>query len=468
MHNSAGHLDIRETLDGAEFVALLLDDVSFRVMDASRGTCAMLGYSIELIRECSLFDLAPALNNREFAKLLKPLHHGTAKSVTLRASFVRAGGGRFPALCRIEHVTAADGACAYSLIALPSDAENPGLKLAELMDLVPNMIYARDIYGHYLLANRATAEAHGTTTEQLLRGVFTPTHRPAEEVAAALAADLAVIESGKPRVNNEEVFTDARGRRRVLQAVRLPYRPSGANHPAVLVVTIDITERRDAEHFASMASHDLQEPLSKVQAIGEMLRRTTGGTLDEKSSGYVAAMTDTTRQMQELIRDLLDYSRLNYHGRPAAEVDVSLVVMEVVAAFELRVAETRAQIHIDPLPVVRADAGQMRQLFQNLFSNALKYRREGVAPEIRVTVEKTKDRLIVTVSDNGIGFEPRYAEQIFEAFQRLHNRAEFEGTGLGLTICRRIVERHGGRIRAEGSTGKGARFVMEFPASMVV
>jgi light-regulated signal transduction histidine kinase (bacteriophytochrome) len=168
--------------------------------------------------------------------------------------------------------------------------------------------------------------------------------------------------------------------------------------------------------------------------------------------------------MSRLIDDLLSFSRVTTHARPFSRVDLAATARDVIEDLELQAAQAGGRVEVGPLPEVEADPVQMRQLFQNLVGNALKFRRPGVPPVGRVAAAPAPDGWVVTVADNGIGFEDRHAARIFQVFQRLHGRDEYDGTGVGLAICRKIVDRHGGTITARGRPGEGATFVVALPA----
>jgi signal transduction histidine kinase len=218
---------------------------------------------------------------------------------------------------------------------------------------------------------------------------------------------------------------------------------------------------KELYQFAFIASHDLQEPLKKIQAFGQRLAAQVG--LDEEGRDFLNRMRLATTRMQQLIDDLLDYSRVTTQGRPPEPIDLNRAVAEASSDLQVRVQETGAMIEVDRFPPALGDPGQMRQLFLNLIGNALKYHRPDVPPYIHVGLETHSGIATIVVSDQGIGFDQSDAERIFEVFQRLHGRSEYEGTGIGLAICRKIVQRHGGTISAEGRPGEGARFLITFP-----
>jgi signal transduction histidine kinase len=229
---------------------------------------------------------------------------------------------------------------------------------------------------------------------------------------------------------------------------------------------------RALQEFAGVASHDLQEPLRKIQAFGDRLKTKSGPALDDTGRDYLERMQGAAVRMSTLINDLLSYSRVSTKVQPFIPVDLGRVAKEVLSDLQARVQQTQGHVEVGPLPTVDADPLQMRQLLQNLISNALKFHRPGVPPLVQVTGERRECQgsqeppiCTITVLDNGIGFEEQFRDKIFGFFQRLHGRGEYEGTGMGLAICRRIVEQHGGTITATGKPGEGSSFVVTLPFS---
>jgi PAS domain S-box-containing protein len=237
-------------------------------------------------------------------------------------------------------------------------------------------------------------------------------------------------------------------------------------HEAELRARGAALERSNAEleQFAYVASHDLQEPLRMVASYTQLLARRYQGKLDAQADKYIAFAVDGAQRMQTLINDLLALSRVGTQGRPFVPTDVGAVVQRALRWLGKSLEESGGAVEVGPMPTVPADAGQLEQVFQNLLANALKFRRPGVPPRIAVTAVPNGAEWRCAVRDNGIGFEPQYAEQIFVVFQRLHTRAEYAGTGVGLAICKKVVERHGGRIWAESVPNEGTTFYFTLPA----
>jgi light-regulated signal transduction histidine kinase (bacteriophytochrome) len=217
---------------------------------------------------------------------------------------------------------------------------------------------------------------------------------------------------------------------------------------------------RELQEFASVASHDLQEPLRKILAFGERLRSRAGTSLDAIATGYLTRMLDASTRMRRLIDDALECARLSTGTAHIERVALEDAVSGAVANLTVPVDAT---LEVSPLPTIDADAGQMRQLFQNLLSNACKFRRHDLPLVVKVGAEPVDaDIWAITVTDNGIGFDQQHADRVFTMFQRLHGR-RFDGSGIGLAVCRRIVERHHGSIEARGVAGLGGSFVVRLP-----
>ncbi len=220
---------------------------------------------------------------------------------------------------------------------------------------------------------------------------------------------------------------------------------------------------RELEEFAFVASHDLQEPLRKIQAFSERLAKRSAG-LDDDGRDYLQRMTSAAARMQALIIDLLDYSRVNTRGQPLQKLELDQLLDEVLQDLETALEQSGAQVQREPLPPVRGDASQLRRVLQNLLSNALKFQQTGQRPLIRIYAEHPSGNAwVLCIADNGIGFDEKYLDRIFNPFQRLHGREAYAGTGIGLAIVKKIVERHGASITASSAPGVGSIFRISFP-----
>lgn len=219
----------------------------------------------------------------------------------------------------------------------------------------------------------------------------------------------------------------------------------------------------ELEQFAYVASHDLQEPLRMVASYTQLLARRYAGQLDADADEFIGFAVDGARRMQELINDLLTYSRVGTRPLQLESVDTNHVVGQVVGDLAAAIEESHARVTHDNLPIVRGDPIQLGQLFQNLIANGIKFHRLDEAPQVHVSAVLDHCVWAFSVSDNGIGIEPQYLERVFVLFQRLHSRADYAGTGIGLTLCKKIVERHGGQIRVDSAPGHGTIFGFTWP-----
>jgi len=221
---------------------------------------------------------------------------------------------------------------------------------------------------------------------------------------------------------------------------------------------------KELEQFAYVASHDLQEPLRMVMGYSQLLAKRYGDRLDQKAKEYIDFAVDGAKRMQGLIEDLLTYSRVGSRGKAFAWTDCEVVLEKTLTALQMAIQECGATVSHDPLPTVMGDEFQLGQLFQNLLGNAIKYR-NSEAPQVHISCKQETKQWTFAVKDNGIGIEPQYRERIFQIFQRLHTRQEFEGSGIGLAICKKIIERHGGQIWVESELGEGSTFFFTLPAT---
>lgn len=220
----------------------------------------------------------------------------------------------------------------------------------------------------------------------------------------------------------------------------------------------------ELDRFAYVASHDLQEPLRKILVFSDKIQTKYKEVIDQEMDRNLEKIVKASERMQSLINDLLKFSRHTTSSEDFMYIPLNELLNEVIADMEIEIEKTAAQIKVNPLPQVWAIPSQMRQLFQNLISNGIKFRKKDTVPVIQISAgDNEKEYFRIVVQDNGIGFDPKYAEEIFMVFKRLHSYHEFEGSGVGLSICKKIIDRHKGAIKAESKLGNGSRFIIDLP-----
>ncbi len=328
------------------------------------------------------------------------------------------------------------------------------------------------------------SEALGTPIWELLYRMA-PVEKQTPEVAEALRRSVLVgLRTGQgPWLNTwlERRAQRPDGTERILRTVTFPIAVDDGGF-AIGSTTRDVTARRrveeqlgyyaaqlkrsnqELEQFAYVISHDLREPLRTVKGFLELLERRYGDELDQQGGEFIDYAVEGVDRMQEMIGALLDLARVGTQGQPFASTDVDALLERTLHLLQRAIADAGAAISHDPLPVVMADEAQLAQVFQNLIANALKFRRGDEVPRVHISAEPVDDMWRFSVADNGIGVDPAQEERIFQIFQRLHPSEAYPGTGLGLALCKRIVERHGGRIWVESEPGKGSTFCFTWPA----
>jgi light-regulated signal transduction histidine kinase (bacteriophytochrome) len=220
----------------------------------------------------------------------------------------------------------------------------------------------------------------------------------------------------------------------------------------------------ELDRFAYVASHDLQEPLRKILVFSDKLQTKYKDSLDLEVAQSLEKIAKASSRMQSLINDLLKFSRQTTANEDFVAIPLDQLLHDVIADLEVEIEKSSAKVHLDGLPEIWGIPSQIRQLFQNLLSNAIKFRKKENTPVVRVYSEPWNGLNRIIIQDNGIGFDARYSEEIFMVFKRLHSYHEFEGSGVGLSICKKIIDRHSGSIKAESKIGEGSKFILEFPA----
>jgi len=372
--------------------------------------------------------------------------------------------------------------------------QNRSLEIQKLQQRYESMlnsagegIYGLDLQGRIHFVNPATAAITGWTVEELAG-------RSEREVFCHDSSRVAPAASEEDRPRSDcEIFYRRDGSTYPVEYTRTPIK-EGNREIGTVVVFKDITARKRAEEtlsrkaaelarsnaeleqFAYVASHDLQEPLRKIQAFGDRLKAKVDAVGLQDGRDYLDRMQGAAARMRTLIDDLLTFSRIISASEPFVPVDLNVVTKGVLSDLEVRIEQTKARVDLGTLPTIEADPLQLRQLLQNLIGNALKFQPPDRQPVIRIEgrilrspfagspeEDPYAEQCEISVQDNGIGFEEKYTEKIFAVFQRLHGRTEFEGTGVGLAVCRRISDRHGGTIRAQSQPDAGAKFIVTLP-----
>jgi PAS domain S-box-containing protein len=366
--------------------------------------------------------------------------------------------------------------------------------LTNIMDAMPEFVFVKDRVGRYVTHNRAHRLYLGLRLTESIEGRTVFDLFPRELAERYHADDRYVIETGAPIRNREEPARPTSRNILWLSTTKMPLRDPAGRIVGLVCVSADITARKEADEklkrfaeqlersnaelqsFASVASHDLQEPLRKIMAFGDRLRTRCGEALGEQGRDYLGRMQGAAERMQVLIQDLLKLSRITSRAQPFEPCWLTKIVNDVLGDLEVAIEEKNAHVNVGDLPVIDADPLQMRQLFQNLIANALKFQQPGETPLVSISCEvstssgneisgaaRGSELCRIYVRDNGIGFDQKFADQIFDVFQRLHTRHQYEGTGIGLAVCRKITDRHGGSIVAQSSEGHGATFIVTLP-----
>ena len=347
----------------------------------------------------------------------------------------------------------------------------------KLVEFLPKMIGVH-VKQKWVYMNPAGLKLLGARSEGELLG------RDLQEIVSPEFRDLVrsrveqAQEKGLSAPEIEEQFVRLDGARVDVSVSAVPIDYQGET--GVLVFAEDISTRKKAEEelrrsydelersnaelqqFAYVASHDLQEPLRMVSSYMALMERRYKGQLDADADDFIGYTVDGAKHMRMLINDLLEYSRVGTHGKTLGPVDCETLLSRVLDHLQLLIEDSGATVTHDHLPTVIGDSAQLMRLFQNLIHNSLKFKNDS-PPLIHVSAEQCYGNWLFSFHDNGIGIDPQYADRIFVIFQRLHNRDEYPGTGIGLAICKKIVERHGGRIWVQSEQGKGATFFFTIP-----
>jgi PAS domain S-box-containing protein len=358
-----------------------------------------------------------------------------------------------------------------------------------LLDTIPDHIYFKDEHSRFIRINKAMAQIFKLNSPDEAVGKTDFDFFTVEHAQRAFDDEQRILRTGEPLVGREEKETWPDGSVTWVSTTKEPLRDRTGKIIGTFGISRDITARKQAEQalaekaqelqrsnteleqFAYVASHDLQEPLRMIASYTQLLGRRYKGRLDSDGDEFISYAVEGATRMQVLINDLLAYSRVGTRGKPFARADCNEVIERTLANLKISIEESGAKITHDPLPEVIADGSQLIQLFQNLIGNAIKFHAPDRIPEIHVSTSPQRPgdsngsahEWLFAVRDNGIGIEEKYFERIFILFQRLHTREQYPGTGIGLAVCKKIVERHGGRIWVESIPAKGSTFYFTIP-----
>jgi PAS domain S-box-containing protein len=455
--------------------AIICTNLDGTILSFNPGAEHLLGYASEEIVGQSFTRLVPDDHQREGAEILDQIARGERIS-QLETVRRRKDGARVDVSLTISPIRDHTGAViGGSRIMRDITAHKRAQDLFRLVvESAPNAILVVDAQHVITLVNRNTEQLFGYSRDEMIgQSVallvpvpFRKQHAVHAEAYRARPITRA-MGGGRELIGRRKDGTEV--------AIEIGLNPLQTSDGLfTLASIIDITERKrvadelrrsnaELEQFAYVASHDLQEPLRMVASYTELLGQRYRGKLDDKADKYIFYAVDGAKRMQRLVSDLLAYSRVGSQGKRLVPVDAEAVVHSVVHMLGAAVRDASATIEVSPLPAVLADEGQLRQLFQNLIGNALKFR-ASADPVIGIRAARDGERWVFCVEDNGIGIDMQYAERIFQMFQRLHERNKYEGSGIGLAIVKRIVERHGGAIWLESKPGLGTSFFFSLPA----
>ncbi len=388
--------------------------------------------------------------------------HGVRTTVELQATLTRGEDGGVRGLALV-----------FRDVTRLNAAEREARRLAALVGSSSDAIMAKTLDGIITDWNAAAERMFGYPASEAV-GQHVRMLSP-EDRRDEAARILEQVAAGAELPAFDAVRQTRDGRRIDVSLTVSPIRDALGNVVGASKIARDVTEQKrltqelqrsnaELEQFAYVASHDLQEPLRMVINYTELLAQRYRGQLDDKADRYMHYATDGARRMQQLVADLLQFSRVGSQGKPLAPVDLGRVARSVVTSLRPLVEESGAVVDIEPMPRVLADEGQLRQLLQNLVTNAIKFRSEA-PPRVTMTSTRRETFHAIAVRDNGIGLEMQYAERIFQMFQRLHEMGRYPGSGIGLAVAKRIVERHGGTIGVESRPGEGATFTFTLRAA---
>jgi PAS domain S-box-containing protein len=458
--------------------AILVTDANGIITFANREAVSMFGYPREVLVGLSIEALVPewfrTQRSRHRADYTQaPRARAMGANVDLYA--LRQDGTEFPVEISLSPIQTADGLVVSTAIRDITRRKQADRKFRALLESAPDAFVLTDERGRIELVNSQTEQLFGYRREELLG-------QPIELLVPQRFRQVHTRHRegyfSKPRVRQMGLGMHLFGQRKdgTEFPVEVSLAPLQTEDGRTLVSSAirDVTERKrmaeltrmneDLQAFAHVASHDLREPLRMISSYMQLLSERYGSELDGDAHDFIGYAVDGARRMEKLLDALLDYARIGSRAKPLVPVDPVEILDDVRHNLALAIEDAGAVITIGDLPRVNADPVQLTQLFQNLIANAIKFRGAN-RPHVRIDAVRQGELWQFGVHDNGIGIDPRHAERVFGIFERLHTASEYPGTGIGLSICKRIVQRHGGRIWVESRTGEGSHFYFTLPAA---
>jgi PAS domain S-box-containing protein len=481
---------IQFSVDNASVSAFLIGPDA-RLQYVNEQACRTLDYTREELLSMAVYDLDPNFQASRWDEYWSELkEHG---SLHFETQHRKKDGALVPVGISVNYVAFAGREYNWAFAHDISERKRTENELKHSYHLIKtiidsmndaiSLIDTRDFT--IISVNSAFVRAYGFSDESEIIGkhCYEVTHRRSDVCTAPddICPLSETVRSGG-HISVDHIHYGKRGEKIYAEVSTSPITDENGKVTQVVHVSRDITERkraeqdrerlladiarsnRELEQFAYVASHDLQEPLRMVASYIGLLERKYKGKLDKKADTYIHFAVDGALRMQKLIDGLLAYSRVASRGQPFLSVDLNRIYEDTVANLSAAITDSGARITKSDLPVLLADETQMLQLFQNLIGNAIKFARSGTPPEVRVAAGKQGKEWIFSVQDNGVGIEQKYFDQVFQIFRRLHSQQEYAGAGIGLAVCKKIVERHGGRIWVESKLGQGTTFFFTIPS----